>query len=85
MKKLLLLSVLLSGFQVKADCNIELLVKKSGAKTYYTSLGSRMSKSNVEAIKDVCQIKVKLMSSKQVRSLNIKRLKARLAKLQSNK
>ena len=64
-----------------ANCNLSLYQTKSGAKTFYTTNGERLSLSNVTKLKNVCKIDVKLASEAMKKSLKIKRLEASLAKL----
>ena len=65
-----------------SSCVIDLQVKKQGAKSFYLSNGSKLSKKAVEKFNGVCVFNTSLMSASQVKSMKIADLKKKLAKLQ---
>lgn len=81
MKKLAVLAVLLISVQSKGACHISLMKKTPTAKTFYTNQGNTISKSVIKKLSSECTFDISLMSSKMKTQIDIKRLKARLAKL----
>lgn len=77
----IILGIIILGSQCKASCNITLYKKSATAKTSYTLSGESISKKVIEKLSSQCDFAMKLMSVEQKRTMDIARLKARLAKL----
>lgn len=83
MKKLLTITVLLSSSLTYSACNIELEVKKDGAKTAYIS-GVSVSAKIQDALSTKCKITKTVMSKSDINAMKLsnakKRYEALLAK-----
>lgn len=81
MKKLLLIALLAVSTASFGACNIELGVKKAGAKTAYVN-GVSVSGKIQEALEaSGCVITKKVLTEQETKDMTIKALETRLAKL----
>ena len=79
MKKLILITILLSGsISFGSSCTIQGQVKKEGAKTIYVN-GESISLKKLT--KMACKVETTVMSKEQARTMKIEKLKKQLKKL----